>query len=314
MAAPEYPAIPIIAGPTGSGKTAVALALAQTFPIAILAADSRQVVRGCTIGTGKPTAQELAIAPVYGIDLIDPGERYSAARYQADATLALREMIANRRIPLVVGGTGLYLRVLTDGLVELDDANLELREQLETAYDEQGGEHLWDQLNEFDPLEATKVHPNNRTRLIRALEIYHRTGRPKSEVVAQGAHRRPDYRFERICLWPPRDDLYRAINSRVEAMVMAGWLDEVAGLLATIGDERLRRSAIIGYTELIDVCAGVRPLDEATSQIKQETRRLAKRQYTWFRQWPEKTRVASVQEAIDRVKPLLDNWMDVVNA
>jgi tRNA dimethylallyltransferase len=274
--------IPIICGPTGSGKTAVALQLAASLRIEIVSADSRQLVRRLDIGTAKPTSEERARVPFHLLDLIEPGERYSAFRFIGDATRVIHEIVQRGNLPLVVGGTGLYLRALTEGVVEMEESDLQLREKLEQEAETIGPEAMHKRLENIDPLEAAKVHPNNKVKVIRALEIFYLTGKTKSEITATGSYRKGEFGFDYYCLSPDRPELYRRINDRVDEMLEAGWLGEVRRLVADGLAEPVRKANIIGYTELLEVLEGKVPLEEASSRIRQETRRYAKRQVTWF--------------------------------
>ncbi len=275
--------IPIICGPTGSGKSAVALAIAANTPYEIVSADSRQLVRHLDIGTGKPTAEERARVPHHLIDIIEPGERYSAFRFIGDATRVIGEIRRRGNMPLLVGGTGLYLRALTDGVVEIEQEDMLIRQQLEAEMESLGPEAMHERLKQIDPLEATKMHPNNRVRVMRALEIFALTGKTKSEITASGSYRKGEHLFQYFCLNPERSSLYQRINLRVEEMVKAGWLDEVERLAKEGKADLVRRARIIGYGELLDVLEGRSSLTEALSIIKQDTRRYAKRQVTWFK-------------------------------
>ncbi len=275
--------IPIICGPTASGKTSLTLELANEYPIEIVSADSRQLVRHLDIGTAKPTPEERARVPFHLIDLIEPGERYSAFRFINDASHAIEQILKQSRIPVVVGGTGLYLRALTDGVVEIEQGDMVVREQLEREMSEDGPQVMYDRLKQIDPLEAAKIHPHNRVRVIRALEIFYLTGKSKSEMTATGGYRRPDYQFEYYCLAPLRPELYGTINRRVDQMIEAGLVAELESLLARGYLEKIRRANIIGYNELIQWQEGRVSLEEAVATIKQNTRRYAKRQMTWFR-------------------------------
>lgn len=274
--------IPIICGPTGSGKSAIAMDLAQSGPYEIISADSRQLVRCLDIGTAKPSAEDRARVPHHLIDIIEPGERYSAFRFIGDATRVIGEILKRGNSPLIVGGTGLYLRALTDGVVEIQQADMDLRLKLEAEMETFGPEAMHERLKQIDPLEAAKIHPNNRVRLLRALEIFELTGKTKSEVTATGNYRKANYLFQYYCLNPERAWLYECINRRVERMLEFGWLAEVERLVELGMADRIRRSAIIGYGELLDVLDGKMDLEQATGEIKQETRRYAKRQVTWF--------------------------------
>jgi tRNA dimethylallyltransferase len=275
--------IPIICGPTGSGKTAVALELATQYPVEIISADSRQLVRRLDIGTAKPTAEERRLVPFHLIDLIEPGERYSAFRFIGDATRAISEILKRGHLPLVVGGTGLYLRGLTDGVVEIEEPDIQLREKLEKEAESIGPDEMHRRLTNIDPLEAARIHPNNRIKVIRALEIFYLTGKTKSELTATGSYRKGEYEFDYFCLSPDREQLYARINRRVEEMLEAGWLEEVKQLVDDGFADQVRAANIIGYKELLGVLDGQWSLEEAASQIKQDTRRYAKRQVTWFR-------------------------------
>ena len=274
--------IPIICGPTASGKTAVALELGAHFPFEIVSADSRQLVRHLNIGTAKPTVEERLRVPFHLIDIIEPGERYSAFRFIGDATRIIKDIYKRGNLPILVGGTGLYLRALTDGVVEIEQGDIQIRQDLEQQMEQLGPEQMHARLKEIDPLEAAKIHPNNRVRVLRALEIFYLTGKSKSEVTATGNYRKGDYRFEYHCLMPERAALYRRINQRVDEMLEQGWLAEVEELVRQGLTVPVRKANIIGYNELLNYIEGLIGLDEAVSTIKQNTRRYAKRQVTWF--------------------------------
>ncbi len=282
MDAPEPKSVPIVCGPTGSGKTGVALALADQFPVEVVSADSRQIVRHLNIGTAKPTPDECNKVTFHLVDIIEPGERYSAFRFVEDANAAIAGILERGRTPLVVGGTGLYLRALTEGVVQIDNDDLAVREKLETEMEEIGPKAMHERLAGIDPLEAGKLHPNNRVRVIRALEIFHLTGRTKSELINTGGYAKSAFEFAYYCLLPDRQALYQAINARVDKMLSEGLLEELRLLVEEGRADSVRRAQVIGYSELLDFLDGGISLDEATARIKQNTRRYAKRQYTWF--------------------------------
>ncbi len=275
--------IPILCGPTASGKTAVAMQLAEKFPIEIISADSRQVYRQLDIGTGKPTAGELALVPTHLINLIEPGERYNAARFVREARQIISEIFARGKQPLIVGGTGLYLKALTAGLIELDDFDMSIREQLEGELISRGADALWEELYRRDPLDASKIHPNNQYRLLRSLEILRSTGQTKTELMRTRQDAGDTFEFNFVIMNPLRDDLYRSVNERVLAMITNGWMDEVSRLVRSGIADSVRKSSVIGYSELIDVSDGRLKLSEAIVLIQQQTRQYAKRQQTWFR-------------------------------
>jgi tRNA dimethylallyltransferase len=275
--------IPIICGPTASGKTSVAVELAAEHPLEIVSADSRQIIKHLDIGTAKPSAEELRRVPTHLINLIEPGERYSAFQFITDATRATEDIIERGKKPIIVGGTGLYMRALSEGVVEIDDDDLGIRERLEKEMETMGPEKMHERLENIDPLEAAKIHPHNKKRVIRALEIYYLTGKTKSEIVVTGAYKKSKHEFEYLCLIPERNRLYDIINKRVEAMLEAGWREEVERLVREIGADKIRQADVIGYNELLDCHEGQLSLEEAVLLIKQNTRRYAKRQITWFR-------------------------------
>lgn len=283
MAAAEHTVIPIICGPTASGKTSLALQYSQTHQVEIVSADSRQIIRRLDIGTAKPTPEELRMAPFHLVDIIDPGERYSAYRFIVDASRAIGGILERGHIPLVVGGTGLYLRALTDGVVEIDSDDMAVREELEEEVHRDGLPALYEQLQRIDPLEAAKTHPHNKKRILRALEIFRTTGKSKSELVTTGTYKRGEYDFEYYCLAPPRELLYERINNRVDEMMRTGLPGEVERLVAEGLQKDVRAANVIGYNELLDFLDNRLSLEEAVSLIKQNTRRYAKRQMTWFR-------------------------------
>jgi tRNA dimethylallyltransferase len=283
LAVDESKPIPIVCGPTASGKTGIAVELSDTFPIEIVSADSRQLLRHLEIGTAKPTAEERHAVPIHLIDLIEPGERYTAFRFIDDATEVIREVIARDRIPVVVGGTGLYLRALTEGVVEIDSEDMHVREELEQQMEQLGPERMHERLAQVDPLEATVIHPNNKIRVIRALEMFYLTGKSKSELVVTEAYKTTPFSFRYFCLMPPREELYQIINTRVDQMMEQGLLSEIQALIDRGMKDQISAANVIGYKELLEHLDNRLTEEEAVSLIKQNTRRYAKRQVTWFR-------------------------------
>jgi tRNA dimethylallyltransferase len=275
--------IPIICGPTGSGKTAIAVALAGNYPVEIVSADSRQLIKYLNIGTAKPTTEEQKLVRFHLIDIVEPGERYSAYRFASEVEKVIGEILEREHIPLVVGGTGLYLRALSEGVIEIEEQDMQLRERLEQEMKETGPDAMYRKLEGIDPLEAARLHPNNQVRVIRALEIYYLTGKTKSELVVTGSYNKSDRNYSYYCLALPREKLYERINDRVERMMTEGLLEELRCLIEQGKGEGIKKANVIGYAELIEYIEGSCSLEAAVDMIKQNSRRYAKRQMTWFR-------------------------------
>lgn len=274
MADPK-PLIPVLVGPTAVGKTAVALALDRYWSPVVISADSRQIYRGLDVGTAKPTAQERRRVPHLGIDLVDPGERYSAGRFAADAANWLRDPGSDRR-PIVVGGTGFYVRALADGLFREPPLPRDQRERLRAWARNVGGLGRW--AARLDP----KYGGGGRQRAERAVEIALLTGHPLSwwqaRAKAEGIMR-PWY----VHLTLPRTVLRQRIDARVRAMLQNGLVDEVRGVLARGVAPDAPGLDAVGYREVVEHLRGTLPQEELASAITVATRRYAKRQETWFR-------------------------------
>ena len=281
------PKIVIVLGPTAVGKTELALAVAQRVNAEIVNADSQQVYRYLDIGTGKPSKPERERVRHHLIDVVNPDEDFNAARYRQLAAASIDEIHKRGAKVLVSGGTGLYLKALTGGLFSGPSQDTELRANLEREIAQIGLAALYDRLVAIDPGANTKIHPNDRQRIIRALEVYQSTGRPLSEW--QNEHRFQEEAFQvlKIGLERARAELYDLINRRSESMIRAGLLDEVRGLMERGYELDLKPLRSVGYRQMGEVIEGIKGLPEAIAEMKQETRRLAKRQLTWFRSDPE---------------------------
>ncbi len=271
--------LPLIAivGPTAVGKSALALDLAETFAGEIVSADSRLIYRGMDIGTAKPSAAERARVPHHVIDVADPGEAFALVTYQHLAFQAIAEIHARGKLPVLVGGSGLYVRAILDGLnIPRVTPDLARRAELER---ESVGE-LYVRLQQRDPLAAAKIDPRNKRRVIRALEVCENAGKPISEMQTRQA---PNYRIFRIGLTLPRDELYARINTRVDAMMSAGLVDEVRALLTRGYTKDTPAMSGLGYRQIAAYLAGEISREEAVRLIKRDTRRFVHHQYSWFR-------------------------------
>ncbi|RKG86471.1 tRNA (adenosine(37)-N6)-dimethylallyltransferase MiaA [Corallococcus terminator] len=275
----------VIAGPTASGKTALAIAWAREVGGEIVSADSQQVYRAFDIGTAKPSPDELSAVPHHLVSDVDPLEAFSAAEYQRRADAAIADIASRGRPVFIVGGTGLYLRVLLHGVVDAPGALPSLRAELEAVATEQGREAVHRRLAEVDPETAAKLPPQDLVRVVRALEIHAQTGIPASEFRRAHAFAPDRYPFRLFVLNPPREALYAAINTRTEALFAQGLVEETRSLLERgYSDAAPMRS--VGYVQARAVVEGRMTREEAVLDTAQETRRYAKRQLTWFRREP----------------------------
>ena len=277
--------LPIIVGPTASGKSALALAIAEEIGGEIVSCDSMQIYKRMNIGTAKPTKEELARVPHHMIDIAEPWENFSCADYARLADEAISDIISRGKTPIVCGGTGLYLdALLRGGLPEAADSDEEYRAELCAFLEREGAEKLHAMLAEVDPESAEAIHMNNTKRVIRALEIYHTSGRKKSELDKENNKIDGKYRPLAVGLfYPDRSVLYDRIDQRVDIMIKEGLLDEVKALEAEGVFKRSKTaSAAIGYKELLGYLHGEAGLEESVEFLKMATRRYAKRQCTWF--------------------------------
>jgi len=272
-----------IVGPTASGKTEVAILVAEALGGEVVSADSMQVYRGMDIGTGKPTAEQRARVRHHLIDIIDPQEPFSVADYQQRAERAIEDIWSRGRQPLLVGGSGLYVRAVIDGLsFPMAPPDPELRRRLTNEARARGAAALHARLASIDPCAASRIHPNDEKRIVRALEVYEQTGVPISRLQAVDRERRPRYNTRQFGLTWPRCALYQRIEERVDRMIEAGLVEEVRALLDRGLGEDLVPMRGLGYAQIIPYLRGQCTLAEAVRVLKRDTRRFAKRQLTWF--------------------------------
>lgn len=304
----------VIGGPTATGKTEAALRIAERHGGEIVSADSMQIYRGFDTGTAKPTAAERARAPFHLVDNVDPHQPYTVADFQRDARAAIADIHSRGRLPILCGGTGLYIRAVLGGLSFPPGGSEEtqqIRRRLEAEADASGLPALYRRLQEVDPPTAARLASADRKRIIRALEVYEQTGRPFSALALVDDAAKVNYNAASFALTSPRPVLYRRIDERVDAMLAAGWLKEVEQLRANGLTASHQAMQAIGYRHLLDYLSHGGDWSEVVAAIKRDTRRYAKRQLTWFRrermQWLEWTSPADFEvavAAIERVIPL----------
>lgn len=282
------PLVVVLLGPTGSGKTALSLALAERFNGEIVSCDSMAVYRGMDLGTAKPTPQERARVPHHLIDVAEPDEPFTAGAYSRMARAALRSIAASGRLPIVTGGTGLYLRALTEGLFAGPERRPDLRDRLQRSRARHGDAWLHRLLTRLDPASATRIHANDAPKLIRAIEVCVAARRPMSQVLANTAEARDPltgFRLLRIGLNPPRAELYDRLNHRCAEMFAAGLVQETRTLLACYGP--IKALDALGYRQAMAVLLKGLSEKAAIAEAQQGHRNYAKRQLTWFRREPD---------------------------
>ena len=299
----------VILGPTAVGKSALALELALRIDGDIVNADSQQVYRYMNIGTGKPSEAERSLVPHHVIDVADPDEEFNAAIYRQLAGDAIERIHSSGKKAVVCGGTGLYLKALTQGLFTGPAQDAKIRRSLENEINEKGLAALYDRLVSIDKTVTGTIHPNDRQRIIRALEVYQKTGRPISEWQKEHAFRQQPYVVLKIGLQRERAELYGQINRRSERMIDDGLLDEVRGLVSRGYDLELKPLRSVGYLQMGAVIRGELSLSDATDEMKQETRHLAKRQLTWFRR-DDEIRWFHPEKQKDEIFRMIDEFLE----
>ncbi len=278
--------LPAIVGPTAVGKTAVSLPVAEALPAEILSCDSRQVYRGMDIGTAKPTAADRTRITHHGLDLANPHDHFTAADFGKAARKAAAFCFERAVWPLVVGGSGFYLRALAEGLFPGPPSDPDLRAGLRAEAEAKGRPALHARLAAVDPEAAESIHPHDLVRIVRALEVYVLTGEPISSMQRRAAETPGPFRLVAVGLVRPRAALAERITARVEAMIDAGVAEEVSSLLEAGYGPELPALQGIGYRQMAEHLAGTCTIEEAQADITRETRRYAKRQMTWFRKLP----------------------------
>lgn len=302
-------ALLIIAGPTGTGKTKTALLLLNRVKAEIISADSRQIYRGMDIGTDKVSRKIRKKYPHHLIDIADPGKVFTVADFKKLAEAVIRDLQEKNKLPIVVGGSGLYIKAITSGIFPGPGANWQLRKRLLLKIEKEGLQNVYAELKRVDPLYASKIHPNDKRRLIRALEVYYLTGKPISE------HQRETYPYKGKKLmvglrWRERSTLYKVIEDRVDRMIEKGLVEEVKDLLGRGYDEDLPAMQALGYRQIVAYLKGKVSFDEAIRLIKRDTRRFAKRQLTWFKKekdiiWLDREDYPSLKKLAEKIITIL---------
>jgi tRNA dimethylallyltransferase len=275
----------VITGPTASGKERLALAVAERLGGEIVSADSMKVYRGLDVGTAKPLPEDRRRVPHHAVDVADPDETFSAARWLDLAEAAVAAIRARGRTPIVSGGTPFYLKALLEGLFEGPDADPALRRRLRAEAAEHGSEHLHARLAGVDPEAAERIHPNDLRRIVRALEVQEKTGRPISDLQRQWGERRPEYRPLLVAIRRSRDDLTRRITDRARRMLDGGLVEEVRTLIDRHGDLGRGPSQALGYAEVLAYLRGDLAEDDLLDAIVAHTRQFARRQTSWLRRF-----------------------------
>ncbi|MGH1364537.1 MAG: tRNA (adenosine(37)-N6)-dimethylallyltransferase MiaA [Calditrichia bacterium] len=300
----SHPVI-VISGPTAIGKTAVSLAIAKKLPVEIVSADSRQIYRYMDIGTAKPSVEELAAVPHHFIDILNPDEDYSAGQFGLDAREVITDIYARNKIPLLVGGSGLYVKGVLDGFIKNDEKYPKIREELQRRLEDEGADALFAELQRVDPESAQKSHPNNAFRTVRALEVFYASGKSISEIRKENRDPAP-FKWTKFSLIMDRELLYRRTNRRVKNMLKDGLVDEVKAVLEMGYSSDLNALNSVGYKEVIQYLNGTIDLDKCEELIKRNTRRYAKRQLTWLRadksqNWVSVTPESDPTEIADKI-------------
>ena len=301
----------IVAGPTASGKTGLSIEIAKHFNGEIIGADIMQIYKYMDIGTAKPTAEERAEVPHHMVDFLEPNEEYSVADYTEQAHEVIEEIASRGKLPVMCGGTGLYINSVADDVTFGDfETNYELRDSLQTIAEKEGSQKLLDMLAEFDKTSAERLHPNNLRRIIRAIEFYKSTGIPISEHQRMTKEKESRYAPIMVSIDWDRQELYDRINRRVDIMLEEGLFNEVKSLMDKGYTQALNSMKGIGYKEVIDCIEGRMSYEATVELIKQSSRRYAKRQLTWFRRDKRIHWVSSrnpVEESFEFIKGHLMN-------
>lgn len=315
----KKPKVLVVVGPTASGKTALGVALAKKLDGEIISADSMQIYKYMNIGTAKVTLEEMQGVPHHLVDCVSPDEEFSVAKYKAAALEAIEVILSKGKLPIIIGGTGLYINSLTlPWDFQKKDSDEIIRWRLTAEAEVLGKEALFERLKTIDPATAQIVHPNNLNRIIRALEIYELTGKPKSHFDEETKKQEVPYDYVMLGLDWDRETLYDRINRRVDLMIAEGLIDETKMLVERGYDWNLTALKAIGYKELKPYLEGTSTLAEAVTILKRDSRHYAKRQMTWFRkddriQWLKMNETRTVQTQVEESLNLIMPQLEPIN-
>ena len=309
----DKPKVIVICGPTASGKTSLSIELAKQINGEIVSCDSMQIYKDMTIGTAKPTKEEMDGIKHYLLDFVSPDQRYSVAEYKKDAENAIEKIISEGKVPIVVGGTGLYLEALIYNIEYQNiEEDMEYRNKLYEIEREQGLSKLYEMASKIDSKAMEKISPNDKKRICRVLEIYHLTGKTKTELEEESRKNEPKYNYKLFGITMDREKLYERINLRVDIMINRGLIDEVKNLLEKYNNFPTAMQGL-GYKEVVEYLNGLITKDEMIDKIKMETRRYAKRQLTWFRKYKNLIWINGLDDVQNNIKIILEEYSEKNN-
>ena len=309
----DKPKVIVICGPTASGKTSLSIELAKQINGEIVSCDSMQIYKDMTIGTAKPTKEEMDGIKHYLLDFVSPDQRYSVAEYKKDAENTIEKIISEGKVPIVVGGTGLYLEALIYNIEYQNiEEDMEYRNKLYEIEREQGLSKLYEMASKIDSKAMEKISPNDKKRICRVLEIYHLTGKTKTELEEESRKNEPKYNYILFGITMDREKLYERINLRVDIMINQGLIDEVKNLLEKYNNFPTAMQGL-GYKEVVEYLNGLITKDEMIDKIKMETRRYAKRQLTWFRKYKNLIWINGLDDVQNNIKIILEEYSEKNN-
>ena len=309
----DKPKVIVICGPTASGKTSLSIELAKQINGEIVSCDSMQIYKDMTIGTAKPTKEEMDGIKHYLLDFVSPDQRYSVAEYKKDAENTIEKIISEGKVPIVVGGTGLYLEALIYNIEYQNiEEDMEYRNKLYEIEREQGLSKLYEMASKIDSKAMEKISPNDKKRICRVLEIYHLTGKTKTELEEESRKNEPKYNYKLFGITKDREKLYERINLRVDIMINQGLIDEVKNLLEKYNNFPTAMQGL-GYKEVVEYLNGLITKDEMIDKIKMETRRYAKRQLTWFRKYKNLIWINGLDDVQNNIKIILEEYSEKNN-